>query len=92
MKGAQRRENMNKEEEAVFLAPFLAEAAHDGIMVAGEIKRALDARHGTHVPLSSVYNLLHPRDWRKLAPGKGHPQRPKPILCPIPRGIVVMPN
>jgi hypothetical protein len=43
-------------------------------MVVGEIKRALDARLGRNVPLPSVYNLLHRHNWRKLAPGKRHPQ------------------
>lgn len=70
----QMRENMSQEEEAVFLTPFLEKAAHDGIMVAGEIKRALDAPPWAHVPLSSVYSLSHRHNWRKLAPGKGHPQ------------------
>jgi transposase len=73
-RGGRRRENMDKEEEAAFLAPFFNKAAQGGILVAGEIKQALDARLGRKVPLSSVYNLLHRHNWRKLAPDKRHPQ------------------
>jgi hypothetical protein len=43
-------------------------------MVAGEIKRVLDAHLGRNVPPSSVYNLSHRHNWRKLAPYKRHPQ------------------
>jgi transposase len=73
-RGGRRRENLNKEEEIVFLAPFIEKATQGGILVVGEIKRALDARFGREVPLSSVYNLLHRHNWRKLAPDKKHPK------------------
>lgn len=73
-RGGRRRENMNKEEESSFLAPFFDKAAQGGILVAGEIKRALDDHLGRKVPLSSVYNLLHRHNWRKLAPDKRHPK------------------
>lgn len=73
-RGGRRRANMSKEEEGVFLASFLDKAARGGILVVGEIKRALDAHLGRKVPLSSVYNLLHRHNWRKLAPDKRHPQ------------------
>jgi transposase len=73
-RGGRRRENMDKGEEAAFLAPFFDKAAQGGILVAGEIKRALDDHLGRKVPLSSVYNLLHRHNWRKLAPDKRHPK------------------
>lgn len=73
-RGGRRRENMDKGEEAAFLAPFYDKAAQGGILVAGEIKRALDDHLGRKVPLSSVYNLLHRHNWRKLAPDKRHPK------------------
>ena len=72
--GGRRRENMSKEEEAAFLAPFLDKAAHGGILVVGEIKRALDKQLGRKTALASAYNLLHRHNWRKLAPDKRHPQ------------------
>lgn len=73
-RGGRRHENMSQEEEAVFLAPFLDKAVQGGILVVGEIKRALDAHLGRTIPLSSVYNLLHRHNWRKLAPDKRHPK------------------
>jgi len=73
-RGGRRRENMSKEEEAAFLAPFLDKAACGGILIVGEIKRALDERIGRKTALASTYNLLHRHNWRKLAPDKRHPQ------------------
>ena len=73
-RGGRRRENMSKEEEARFLAPFFEKAAKGGILVVGEIKKALDEHLGRTTALASVYNLLHRHNWRKLAPDKRHPQ------------------
>jgi transposase len=72
--GGRRRENMSREEEAAFLAPFFDKAQVGGILIVGEIKQALDARLGRKVALASAYNLLHRHGWRKLAPDKRHPQ------------------
>ncbi len=69
-----RRENMTREEEAEFLAPFFEQAKTGGILVVGEIKQALDQRLGRRVALASAYNLLHRHGWRKLAPDKRHPR------------------
>jgi transposase len=68
------RQNMSVEEEAEFLAPFFEKASAGGILVVGEIKRALDARLGRKTALASAYNLLHRHGWRKLAPDKRHPK------------------
>jgi transposase len=73
-RGGRRRENLTREEEADFLAPFFEKAKVGGILVVGEIKQALDARLGRTVALASAYNLLHRHGWRKLAPDKRHPQ------------------
>ncbi|MDA8165411.1 MAG: winged helix-turn-helix domain-containing protein [Desulfobacteraceae bacterium] len=72
-RGGRRRENMTVGEEEQFLAPFLGQAAAGGILVVGEIKKALDERLGRKTALSSTYNLLHRHNWRKLAPDKRHP-------------------
>jgi transposase len=58
----------------IFLAPFFEKAKVGGILVVGEIKRALDERLGRKVALASAYNLLHRHGWRKLAPDKRHPK------------------
>lgn len=68
------RQNMKPEEEAAFLAPFIEQARSGGMLVVGEIKRALDARLGRTTALASTYNLLHRHGWRKLAPDKRHPK------------------
>jgi transposase len=73
-RGGRYRQNMNREEEERFLAPFIAKASSRGILVVSEIKEALDRRLGRKVALSSAYNLLHRHNWRKLSPDKRHPQ------------------
>ena len=71
-RGGRHRENMSKEEEAAFLAPFFDKAIHGGILIVGEIKSALDKRMGRETALASTYNLLHRNNWRKLTPDKRH--------------------
>jgi hypothetical protein len=83
-KGGRRHENMTRDEEAAFLAPFFEQAKVGGILIVGEIKQALDVRLGRKVALASAYNLLHRHGWRKLAPEK---LPPKPIL-PLCRAMV----
>lgn len=73
-RGGRRRENLSREEEAQFLAPFLEQARVGGILVVNEIKQALDQRLGRVTALASTYNLLHRHGWRKLAPDKRHPK------------------
>lgn len=73
-RGGRRRQNMCLEEEKQFLQPFLEKAAAGGILVVGEIKKALDERLGRKTALASTYNLLHRHNWRKLAPDKQHPK------------------
>ena len=46
MRGGRRRENMTRDEEAAFLAPFFEKAKIGGILIVGEIKQALDVRVG----------------------------------------------
>jgi len=67
-RGGRRRENMSREEEIEFLEPFFEKATKGSILVAGEIKKALDERLCRKTALASVYNLLHRHGWRKLAP------------------------
>ena len=71
-RGGLHRENMSKEEDAAFLAPFFDKAIHGDILIVGEIKSALDKRMGRKTALASTYNLLHRNNWRKLAPDKRH--------------------
>jgi transposase len=73
-RGGRRRQNMSFDEEVAFLAPFIDKAVVGRILVVGEIKRALEEKLGRKVALSSVYNLLHRHNWRKLVPDKRHPK------------------
>jgi transposase len=73
-RGGRKRQNMSKEEEKAFLAPFLEQASSGSVLVVGQIKAALDQQLGRTVALASAYNLLHRNGWRKLAPDKRHPK------------------
>lgn len=70
--GGRKRANMSVEEEQAFLEPFFEKAKDGGILVVGEIHRALEQRLGRKVALASAYNLLHRHNWRKLVPDKRH--------------------
>ncbi len=72
--GGRRRQNMTVEQEAQFLATFIDKAQAGGILVVGEIKAALEQKLAREVAQSSVYNLLHRHNWRKLVPDKRHPK------------------
>jgi transposase len=73
-RGGRRRQNLSREEEVTFLAPFIEKAAAGGILIVSEIKQALDARLKRKTSLAATYNLLHRYGWRKLAPDKRHPK------------------
>lgn len=72
--GGRRRENMTLNEEKLFLEPFIEKAKAGGILVVSEIRHALEEKLERKVALSSVYNLLHRNDWRKLVPDRQHPK------------------
>ena len=49
--GGRKRQNMTRQEEREFLAPFFAQAAAGAVLVVGQIKAALDKRLGREVAL-----------------------------------------
>jgi hypothetical protein len=59
-------------EQAEFLGGFLKAAGDASVLVAGEIKAALEARLGWKVHETIVYRMLKRHGWRKVAP------RPRP--------------
>ena len=71
-RGGRRRQNMTAEQERELLAPFLERASTGGILVAGQVKAAIEARLGRSVALSTVYNLLH-RTLAQARPGQAPP-------------------
>jgi transposase len=73
-RGGRRRENLSREEEVAFLAPFIEKAAAGGILIVSEIRQALEARLKRKTSLAATCNLLHRHGWRKSAPDKRHPK------------------
>ncbi|SFJ01845.1 Winged helix-turn helix [Nitrosomonas sp. Nm34] len=73
-RGGRRRQNLSREEEVAFLAPFIEKASAGGILIVSEIKQALDTRLKRKTSLAATYSLLHRHGWRKLAPDKRHPK------------------
>lgn len=65
---------LKRAEEVAFLAPFIERARNGQIVVAAEIRAALEARLGRRTAPSTIYNLLHRHGWRKLVPDRVHPQ------------------
>ncbi len=67
-----RRENMSRDEEVKFLAPFIEKAKSGCPLIVREVKEALQEQLGRTIALTSVYNLLHRHDWRNFVPEKRH--------------------
>lgn len=71
-RGGRNHANMTKEEEKKFLASFTDEAKTGRVVTVTKIHIELEKCLGRHVPRSSVYNLLHRNNWRKISPNKRH--------------------
>ena len=63
---------MTIEQEKEFLQSFASKASAGQIPVIGEIHKELEKYLGRHVGLSSVYELVHRHNWRKIVPDKRH--------------------
>ncbi len=73
--GGRRRQLLSEEDEARFLAPWVAQAESGGVLVVPPIHAALEQHLGRQLPASTVYRMLARHGWRKVAPDTGHPQR-----------------
>lgn len=71
-RGGRYRENMTLVEEAEFLEPFIEKGKTGALAVAGEIKRAYEAKVGKKVAESTIYRLLNRHGFRKIVPYKRH--------------------
>ena len=69
--GGCKRENMSLAEEKAFLARFATAAGAGEMLNIHDLKEAIGHQTGD----STIYNLLHQHDWRKLMPRPFHPQR-----------------
>jgi transposase len=76
-RGGRNHALLTPEEEKDFLASFEKSAKQGTLLVANEIKEALEKRLGHKVHKTTVYRILHRNGWRKVAPRPIHPKRDK---------------
>jgi transposase len=76
-KGGRQHQLMTLEEETAFLSSFADDAQHGCILVANEIKEALEKKIGRVIHKTTVYRILHRHSWRKIVPRPSHPKRSK---------------
>ncbi|MCB9963984.1 MAG: winged helix-turn-helix domain-containing protein [Rhodospirillales bacterium] len=75
--GGRQAAYMTPSAEAAFLEPFTEAGDVGGILEVSPIHKALCARVGRQVALSTVYDLLHRHGWRKIQPRSRHPKADK---------------
>jgi len=68
---------LTPKEEKDFLASFEKSAEHGALLVASDIKEALEKRLGHKVHKTTVYRILHRNGWRKVSPRPKHPKKDK---------------
>lgn len=74
-KGGRYNEYMTLDEEHRWLHDtFCVQAIAGGILEVGKIKHAYEEKIGKKVANSTIYDLLHRHNWRKIAPRPHHPQ------------------
>lgn len=71
--GGRRNAYLSLEEEAAFLAPYIAQATQGTIVTTNALHAALSARVGQAVDKSTIYRLLERHRWRKIIPRAAHP-------------------
>ena len=69
-----RRCYLSKEQEVIFLSPFLEKAKSGQIATAADVRQALEGILGHPVHHSMVYRLLERNGWRKVVPRPFHVQ------------------
>lgn len=72
--GGRRNAHLTLEEEESFLAAWVSEAAHGGVLTVPPIHCALIERLGKEIPISTTYRLLARHGWRKVEPDTRHPK------------------
>src|SRR5258706_3595670 len=72
------RANATLEREAQILDEVLAGAMRGGVGVVPPLKEKSEERLGKPGALSTLYRMLAPNGWRKLAPDTPHPQSDAP--------------
>ena len=77
--GGRYRQNMSREEEEAFLAPFLEKAQTGGVIVTTEIKVVYEDKVGHKVPKSTIYRMLVRHGWRKITPRPRNPKKDRSL-------------
>ena len=72
--GGRRNAHLSLEEEEAFLAPWVAQAEHGGVLTVSPIHCALIDRLGKSIPISTTYRMLARHGWRKVEPDTRHPK------------------
>jgi transposase len=85
-RGGRMHQNMTQEEEAEFLAGFLKAAGGASLLVAGEIKSALEGRLGRKVHETTVYRMLKRHGRRKVAPRPRHTRKDEEVAEAFKKG------
>jgi transposase len=73
--GGRLRENMSVAEEKALLARFTTMAGAGELVNIHDLKLAYEKAIGHETSNSTIYNLLHRHNWRKLMPRPFHPNR-----------------
>ena len=74
------------EEEAEFLKSFVEKAADASMLVANEVKAALEAKLGRGVHKTTVYRMLKRHKWRKVMPRPKHPEQDEEAVGAFKKG------
>jgi transposase len=74
------------EEAEAFLAGFGKDAEAGAVLVAGDIKAALEARLGRRVHKTTVYRMLKRHKWRKVVPRPKHPSQSEEAIEAFKKG------
>jgi len=87
-RGGRRRQLMSIEEERLFLGSFKDFANNASMLVANEIKAALEKRLGIPVHKTTIYRLLRRHGWRKIVPRPKHPKQNKEAVEAFKKGAL----
>jgi len=73
-RGGRHHQHLSAEEEALVLAPFIAQARSGGMLKVAQIQQAYEQKAGKEVAPSTIYRLLDRHGWRKVVPRPRHPK------------------
>jgi transposase len=77
---------MSFEEAEAFLSSFEKDAEDGAVLVANDIKAALEEKLGRRVHKTTVYRMLKRHTWRKVVPRPKHPKQSKEAIEAFKKG------